>query len=251
MGRHGRRQPPPGPVPAGAGRSRARDSTHVLHRRRGYVALTKPRIIELLLITTVPTMVLAEQGWPVTSLVRHAARRHARRRRRQRHQHVRRPRHRRLMERTQGTGRSSPARSDRATRSCSRRARGRSPSPCCGARQPAERRPRLSADRLLRRRLHPVAQAHQHAEHRDRRRRRCRAGARRLGGGAPDRSTGRRRPVRRDVPVDAAALLGARHQVRRRLPRRRRPDAAGRGPAREAVRQMVGTRSHWSSPPWC
>jgi protoheme IX farnesyltransferase len=34
-----------------------------------YVALTKPRIIELLLITTVPTMVLAEQGWPSTSLV--------------------------------------------------------------------------------------------------------------------------------------------------------------------------------------
>jgi protoheme IX farnesyltransferase len=30
----------------------------------GYVALTKPRIIELLLITTVPTMVLAEQGMP-------------------------------------------------------------------------------------------------------------------------------------------------------------------------------------------
>jgi heme o synthase len=34
-----------------------------------YVALTKPRIIELLLITTVPTMVLAQQGWPPTSLV--------------------------------------------------------------------------------------------------------------------------------------------------------------------------------------
>jgi protoheme IX farnesyltransferase len=34
-----------------------------------YVALTKPRIIELLLITTVPTMVLAEQGWPSTRLV--------------------------------------------------------------------------------------------------------------------------------------------------------------------------------------
>jgi len=34
-----------------------------------YVALTKPRIIELLLITTVPTMVLAEQGWPDTVLV--------------------------------------------------------------------------------------------------------------------------------------------------------------------------------------
>lgn len=34
-----------------------------------YVALTKPRIIELLLITTVPTMVLAERGWPPWSLV--------------------------------------------------------------------------------------------------------------------------------------------------------------------------------------
>jgi heme o synthase len=34
-----------------------------------YVALTKPRIIELLLITTVPTMVVAQQGWPATSLV--------------------------------------------------------------------------------------------------------------------------------------------------------------------------------------
>jgi protoheme IX farnesyltransferase len=30
----------------------------------GYVALTKPRIIELLLITTVPTMIVAEQGLP-------------------------------------------------------------------------------------------------------------------------------------------------------------------------------------------
>ncbi len=35
----------------------------------GYIALTKPRIIELLLITTVPTMVLAEGGWPSTWLV--------------------------------------------------------------------------------------------------------------------------------------------------------------------------------------
>ena len=34
-----------------------------------YVALTKPRIIELLLITTIPTMVLAQQGWPPARLV--------------------------------------------------------------------------------------------------------------------------------------------------------------------------------------
>jgi protoheme IX farnesyltransferase len=34
-----------------------------------YVALTKPRIIELLLVTTVPTMVLAARGWPGWLLV--------------------------------------------------------------------------------------------------------------------------------------------------------------------------------------
>jgi len=34
-----------------------------------YVALTKPRIIELLLITTVPAMILAEGGWPGIGLV--------------------------------------------------------------------------------------------------------------------------------------------------------------------------------------
>jgi heme o synthase len=34
-----------------------------------YVALTKPRIIELLLVTTVPTMVLAEQGMPALWLM--------------------------------------------------------------------------------------------------------------------------------------------------------------------------------------
>ncbi len=35
----------------------------------GYLALTKPRIIELLLITTVPTMVLAAGKWPAWSLI--------------------------------------------------------------------------------------------------------------------------------------------------------------------------------------
>ncbi len=34
-----------------------------------YVALTKPRIIELLLVTTVPTMVLANDGWPSIGLM--------------------------------------------------------------------------------------------------------------------------------------------------------------------------------------
>ena len=35
----------------------------------GYIGLTKPRIIELLLITTVPTMVLAAGKWPSWSLI--------------------------------------------------------------------------------------------------------------------------------------------------------------------------------------
>jgi protoheme IX farnesyltransferase len=50
----------------GVGHGARRTPTTVLG---GYLALTKPRIIELLLITTVPTMVLAERGWPSTWLV--------------------------------------------------------------------------------------------------------------------------------------------------------------------------------------
>jgi protoheme IX farnesyltransferase len=38
-------------------------------RVRGFVALTKPRIIELLLVTTLPTMVVAARGWPGLGLV--------------------------------------------------------------------------------------------------------------------------------------------------------------------------------------
>ena len=38
--------------------------TSLRTRVAGYVALTKPRIIELLLITTVPTMVVAQRGMP-------------------------------------------------------------------------------------------------------------------------------------------------------------------------------------------
>jgi len=41
----------------------------VLGTLRGYVALTKPRIIELLLVTTVPTMILAQHGLPGLGLV--------------------------------------------------------------------------------------------------------------------------------------------------------------------------------------
>jgi len=59
-----------------AGSASARDEVHVPRARRGvgatlkaYVALTKPRIIELLLVTTIPTMILAERGLPPIGLV--------------------------------------------------------------------------------------------------------------------------------------------------------------------------------------
>ena len=60
---------------AGATASAAR-STEQATRSRGlrrtvgaYVALTKPRVIELLLVTTLPTMILAEGGFPSAWLV--------------------------------------------------------------------------------------------------------------------------------------------------------------------------------------
>ena len=41
----------------------------VLGRLRPYVALTKPRIIELLLVTTLPTMIVAARGFPSVGLM--------------------------------------------------------------------------------------------------------------------------------------------------------------------------------------
>ena len=53
-------------APGGVAHGSRRTSTTLVG---AYVALTKPRIIELLLITTVPAMVLAQNGWPPTALV--------------------------------------------------------------------------------------------------------------------------------------------------------------------------------------
>lgn len=61
--------------PAGDSRtteeSREAQTAWAVARRRigAYVALTKPRIIELLLVTTVPTMILAADGFPGVGLV--------------------------------------------------------------------------------------------------------------------------------------------------------------------------------------
>ena len=46
-----------------------RSEASTLARIGAFVALTKPRIIELLLVTTVPTMVVAARGWPSSGLV--------------------------------------------------------------------------------------------------------------------------------------------------------------------------------------
>lgn len=44
-------------------------AARVRHVVGGYVALTKPRVIELLLVTTLPTMILAQGGFPSLGLV--------------------------------------------------------------------------------------------------------------------------------------------------------------------------------------
>lgn len=47
----------------------ARSLSRAARAARAYVALTKPRIIELLLVTTVPTMIVAERGLPSLWLI--------------------------------------------------------------------------------------------------------------------------------------------------------------------------------------
>src|ERR1700722_7525238 len=61
-------------LPIGAPRSTAAPgatqiSTQLATKSRAYLALTKPRIIELLLVTTLPTMFVARRGIPSVSLM--------------------------------------------------------------------------------------------------------------------------------------------------------------------------------------
>ena len=59
----------PAPAAAPDGHAGARTGAAVWSTLRAYIALTKPRIIELLLVTTIPTMLLAERGFPPIGLV--------------------------------------------------------------------------------------------------------------------------------------------------------------------------------------
>jgi len=56
--------PPRAPVPIDVPAERAARRRQGLAVLRAYVALTKPRIVELLLVTTVPAMILAARGLP-------------------------------------------------------------------------------------------------------------------------------------------------------------------------------------------
>ena len=180
---------------AGSGR-RLRAHVHRVARRSpagepearstvgAYVALTKPRIIELLLVTTLPTMVVAQRGLPPVWLmvatlaggalaagganaINMVVDRDIDR----------------LMNRTKNrplvTGAMTPA----AALVFALDARGGRLRGAVARREPALGRAGRLGHALLRLRLHPVAQAPLDAEHRDRRGGRRGAGARRLGGG--------------------------------------------------------------------
>ena len=220
-------------------RPRVATRPHAARRRRAsarcvadYVALTKPQVQSLLLLTTVTTMYVA--GDP------------------SRRARVLRPclggslsaggagavnhwfdrdidaQMARTATRPVPAGRIAPRRGagvrDRARRAVVRRAR-RWPSTCSRAALALCGLPRLRV------RLHDVAQAHDAAEHRDRRRGGRRAAARRLGRGDRPRRPDRAVPVRDRLLLDAAALLGAVAADEGRVRARRRADDAG-GPRR-------------------
>jgi heme o synthase len=57
-------RPAPGRPPAASAPARAGARREAGAVVRAYVSLTKPRIVELLLITTIPAMMVAAHGWP-------------------------------------------------------------------------------------------------------------------------------------------------------------------------------------------
>ena len=145
------------------------------------MALTKPRIIELLLVTTVPTMIVAEQGLPSLWLIvctvlggtlaaggANAINMYVDR----------------DIDAADGAHQGPAARHRRrhapGRPHLRHRARGRGLRLPLGHRQPAQRRAGRRRLPLLRVRVHAVAEAHLDPQHRDRRRRRGRADAHRL-----------------------------------------------------------------------
>ncbi|NUP75099.1 MAG: hypothetical protein HOQ07_10690, partial [Sinomonas sp.] len=45
------------------------NGSRIARKVKAYVALTKPRVIELLLVSTLPTMIYAQRGFPSIGLI--------------------------------------------------------------------------------------------------------------------------------------------------------------------------------------
>ena len=206
---HGRRQSPPRPVPAGAGRCRARQPSHPHHRDRRVRRTDQAADHRTAAHHHRPHDGARRAGVAgVVARGGHTARRNARRRWRQRDQHVRRSRHRRphgAHGRSSARHRDHPGAQLRAVRP---RPAGVGLRRAVGRGQPALGGPRVQRRSVLRRGLHALAQADEPSEHRDRWRCRRRPGARRLGGRAGLAVVDADRALRRHVPVDAARTSG-------------------------------------------
>ena len=183
-----------------------------------YYHLTKPEIIFLLLVTTVPAMFLAAHRVPSLWLILATLVEGAGRRLGQRDQHVPRPRHRR--DHAPHAQAAAPlARGHARPRAAVRIRAGRRllllPVDH-GERAGGDAR--ALGDRVLRVRLHDVAEAHDDAEHRDRRRGRRGPGAGRVGRRDRDARGAGLDLVRDHLRVDPAAFLGARCATRATTP---------------------------------
>ena len=120
------------------------------------------------------------------------------------------------------------------------------------ARERADGRARAPREPLLRAGVHPLAEALDAAEHRDRRRRGRRSTARRLGRGDRADHGARAAALPDRLPLDAAALLGPRAADQARLRGRAHPDAAGRARRRrdsETDRLVLARPVRGNAPP--
>ena len=179
---------------------------------RDYVALTKPRIMSLLLVTGFCGMIAGARGWPGTAIARLGdGRPRARVRRRERAEPRARPRHRPADGRADE---APPGRIRPREREPRARVRARAVRVLVRpARKHGQRAHRSAGARrqpLLRPRVHALAEALDAAEHRHRRRGGRGAAARRLGGRDGRRDVRGAPPLRDRLRLDAAALLGAR-----------------------------------------
>ena len=201
---------------------------------RSLFLLTKPRIIELLLVTTLPTMMLADRGLPsawligVTLVGGALAAGSANTLNcyldRDIDAVMKRTSRRPLVARTAGQAAMKPGRRWPPA-SCSVLAVDPAARAACELAVGGARR---RGDLVLRVRLHAAAQAPDRVQHRDRRRGGLLPRTGRLGRRHRHRELAGGGPVRDHLPLDAAALLGAGDEVQRRLRRREGADAAGR-----------------------